>query len=62
MLFGTALFGLVMGMIIVPIFLTWFGPARLLDEEIQHDGMKGKPSKPMQEVEVEVREVEIPAV
>lgn len=33
MIFGTALFGLIMGMIIVPIVLTWIGPARLLDEE-----------------------------
>ena len=34
MLFGTALFGLAMGMVIIPILLIYIGPNKILDEEV----------------------------
>lgn len=42
MLFGTAFFGLVVGMVIVPIALLHFGPKRLLDEDETKGGGKGR--------------------
>ena len=34
MLFGTALFGLWMGMVVVPILLLYIGPNKILAEEM----------------------------